>query len=107
MWLLATLGLYGVVAHRRERDRVLVRARARADLEALRRQIPGSRIRFESNADCRWRAVVTHAEWVTTLARLRGDIVYDNFTGAVRARRGTERARLYARVWSALRSRRS
>ena len=43
MWLFTTQGFYSVVAHRRDPDRLLVRARAREDLEALRDQIPVNR----------------------------------------------------------------
>src|SRR4051794_4472799 len=62
MWLVATQGFYSVVAHRRHPDRVIVRARAREDLEALRDQIPGLRVFSDPHADYRWRAVVTRAE---------------------------------------------
>src|SRR5436190_2792927 len=71
MWLFTTQGFYSVVAHRRDPDRLLVRARAREDLDALRDQIPELRIFSDPHADYRWRAVVTRAEWVATIAQLR------------------------------------
>lgn len=39
MWLITTQGFYSVVAHRTDPDRVLVRCRTQADIEALRVQI--------------------------------------------------------------------
>src|SRR3954451_23252778 len=104
MWLFTTQGFYSVVTHRRDRDKLLVRARAREDLEALREQIPELRIFSDPSADYRWRAVVTRAEWVAALAQLASDIDYDNFKNAVAIRQGIDRERLYSRVWAALRS---
>src|SRR4051794_33024703 len=44
MWVLTTQGFYSVVEDRDDENRVLVRARAREDLEALKRQIPDLQI---------------------------------------------------------------
>ena len=104
MWLMTTQGFYSVVAHRRDRDKLLVRARAREDLEALRDQIPELRIFSDADADYRWRAVVTRAEWVAAIAQLATEIDYDNFKNAVARRQGLPRERLYIRVWAQLRS---
>ena|SRR5581483_10783196 len=103
MWLFTTQGFYSVVAHRRDPDRLLVRARAREDLEALRDQIPNLRISSDRTADYRWRAVVTRGEWIAAVAQLATEIDYDNFKSAVAARQGAKRERLYARVWAEMR----
>ncbi len=103
MWLLTTEGFYSVVAHRRDANKLIVRGRAREDLEALREQIPELRVFSDPDADYRWRAVVTRAEWVVAVAQLADEIDYDNFKSAVGARQGRERERLYHRVWVALR----
>lgn len=103
MWLFTTQGFYSVVAHRRDPDKLIVRGRAREDLEALRDQIPELQVFSDSSADYRWRAVVTRAEWVAAVAQLAAEIDYDNFKGAVAARQGGARSRLYHRVWAALR----
>ena len=103
MWLFTTQGFYSVVAHRRDPDRLLVRARAREDLEALRDQIPDLRIASDRTADYRWRAVVTRAEWVAAIAQLATEIDYDNFKSSVADRQGIERERLYMRVWAEMR----
>ena len=102
MWLFTTQGFYSVVAHRRDPDKLLVRGRAREDLEALREQIPELRIFSDESADYRWRAVVTRAEWVAALAQLATEIDYDNFKSAVAERQGHERSRLYGHVWGEL-----
>jgi hypothetical protein len=103
MWLFTTQGFYSVVAHRRDPDKLIVRARAREDLEALRRQIPELRVFSDRGADYRWRTVVTRAEWVAAVAQLAEELDYDNFKRGVASRQGHERERVYHRVWTALR----
>ncbi len=100
MWLFTTQGFYSVVAHRDDPSRVIVRARAREDLEALKRQIPDMRIFNDESADYRWRAVVTQTAWVAAAAVLAAGIDYPNFKAAVAERQGIERERLYTRVWA-------
>ena len=103
MRVLTTQGFYSVVAHRDDPDKLIVRARRREDLQALREQIPHLRIFGDSSADYRWRAVVTRAEWVMACALLGDSVDYDNFKGAVAERQGHRRAGLYGRVWAVLR----
>lgn len=103
MWLLTVQGFYSVVAHRDDPDMLLVRARARDDIEALREQIPALEPFEDPGADYRHRAVVSRAEWVAALAQLVAAVDYDNFKDAVAARQGGARSGLYGRVWSTLR----
>lgn len=103
MWLLTVQGFYSVVAHRDDPDKLLVRARARDDIEALREQIPALEPFEDPDADYRHRAVVSRAEWVAALAQLVAGVDYDNFKDAVAARQGAARSGLYGRVWSILR----
>ena len=103
MWLLTTQGFYSVVAHRDDPDKLLVRARTREDIEALREQIPMLEPFEDRFADYRHRAVVTRAEWLVALAQLVTELDYDNFKSAVAEHQGAERAALYGAVWSELR----
>ena len=103
MWLLTTQGFYSVVAHRDDPDELLVRARTREDIEALREQIPGIEPFEDRSADYRHRAVVSRAEWVAALAQLVVDLDYDNFKSAVAECQGHERAALYGVLWGELR----
>jgi len=102
MWVATTQGFYRVVQHRRDRSKLLVRARTREDIEALRDQIPDIRTFSDSRADYRWRAVVTRAEWIAALAQLVSELDYPNFKSAVASRQGSERAHYYGEVWSVL-----
>jgi hypothetical protein len=102
MWLFTDQGFYSVVAHNRDPGKLLVRARVRADLEALREQIPEIRIYSDRRADYRWRAVVTRAEWVKAVALLAASIDYPNFKAAVAERQPGEREPVYQRIWGEL-----
>lgn len=104
MWIVTTQGFLSAVADREQPDAVIVRARARTDIEALRRQIPGIEPFEDPTADYRHRAIVSRAEWVSAVARLASEIDYDNFKSAVARRQGAERASLYGRVWAILRT---
>lgn len=104
MWLLTAQGFYSAVAHRDEPDTIIVRARTRADIEALRAQIPGLEPIENLTADYRWRAFVTREQWRGAVASLAEKIDYDNFKNAVRDRQGRERAHTYHEVWRELMS---
>ncbi len=104
MWLVTSIGFFSVVAHRDDRHTVVVRARARGDLEALRkRYLPDLEIAETEDGDYRFRALLERSEWEHAAQRLAADIDYDNFKNAVAERQGTERAYIYGRVWSTLR----
>ena len=102
MWLFTTQGFYSVVEDREDSNRVLVRARAKEDLEALKRQIPDLQIQetLGPDHDYGWRAFVTRDQWCEAVAQLAGEIDYDNFKNAVADRQGHDRADLYMPVWN-------
>src|SRR5687767_13175947 len=104
MWVFTTEGFYSVVAHRTRSGYVVVRARTREDLEALKQRIPSLELFEGAGTDYRWRAVVKTSDWQNALSALAGGIDYDNFKNAVAERQGSERARVYAGVWSVVRA---
>lgn len=105
MWIITPIGFFSIV---RKPDDVTsgtltVRARVRADLEALRALCPELGDIAESpHNDYRFRASGPKAAVGAALARLTEDIDYDNFKSAVGARQGHERAHLYHDVWDVL-----
>jgi len=103
VWLLTTQGFYSVVADRGDQRRVVVRARTRGDLEALRRQIADLEVEETPDADYRWRARVFDFEWVAAAAQLAHEVDYPNFKESVAERQGPRRASLYSSVWDVLR----
>src|SRR4051794_41146685 len=104
MWLMTPRGFYSVVAHRDDADVVLVRARDRGDLESLAELSPGLAVAHTPERDYAWRVLMDRAEWARVVGRLAAEIDYPNFKSKVAAAQGHERASVYSRVWSTLRS---
>ena len=102
MWLLTPRGFFSVVAHADEPSCVLVRARAREDLESLHDVAGPFAISETPSRDYRFRAVVDREAWSVALVLMASDIDYPNFKNAVAARQGPKRARLYGEVWATL-----
>lgn len=105
MWVITTEGFFSAVEHRDDPDRIMVRARAKADLERLRKAT-GLTFRIKRSqdwADYPYRTTISRADWVESCAVLAGDVDYANFKDAVGARRGKTRAGVYMSVWASLR----
>src|SRR4051812_10585895 len=102
MWLLTPRGFYSVVAHRGRPDHLLVRARARGDLELLDDLLPDIQIEHTPDRDYSWRTVVLRYDWAAAVGRLAQEIDYPNFKNRVAEVQGYERASLYGKVWSIL-----
>jgi hypothetical protein len=108
MWLITTTGFYSIVEKPwdREDETLTVRARSRADLEALRAKgLPElGEVKEDPAADYRFRAQATRAAVARALYDQVRAIDYDNFKSAVGRRQGRERAHTYAEVWDVLRA---
>ena len=102
MWIFTNQGFYSVVAHRDEPDTLLIRARDENDLRGLQKFIPELEVVEMDNADYRYRAFVSRAEWEAALITMTRSIDYANFKDEVKAKQGADRASVYMRVWSAL-----
>src|SRR4051812_21866944 len=103
MWLIRTRGFFSVVAHRDDAGSVLVRARARADLETLADLGPTLEIEHTPRADYGWRAPIARPDWEKAAAALAAEIDYATFKNAVVERQRKTRASLYAEIWLTLR----
>jgi hypothetical protein len=103
MWLITTIGFFSVVRKRGESE-LTVRARAREDLEALASEyLPTlGPITVGGGTDYPFRARVAAETLARAVARLVGDIDYDNFKQAVALRQGPDRAHIYGDVWRTL-----
>lgn len=107
MWLVTPRGFYSVVQHDENPLDVLVRARAKADLENLC-EIPGMEslargIYYDSRADYPYRLRMPRADWMACLAVMGSEIDYRNVKTAVKERHSPERAHTLMGAWSALR----
>ncbi len=106
MWLVTTTGFYSVVEKPGDRHAgtLTVRARARADLEALRSaSLPElGEIEEDGGADYRFRARAPRKAVAGAISRQIEGIDYDNFKSAIGERQGHARADVYHEVWRAL-----
>lgn len=100
MWIHTDQGFVSVVAHRDMPDSLLVRARARRDLETF--VLANDDITYDETADYPWRAVMTRTAFGEVMAHMIAGIGYDNFKSQAAATLGSERARLLHDVWSTL-----
>lgn len=106
MWLITTTGFFSVVQKPWDRKlgTLTVRARARADLEALRAAgLPElGEVLEDADADYRFRAQAPKAAVARAVQAQVSAIDYDNFKSAVGKRQGHEREQIYHKTWHSL-----
>src|SRR4051812_20974727 len=103
MWLMTPRGFFSVVAHRDDPTALMVRGRARDDLESLAELDRTLEIQHTPRGDYAWRAIVSRDAWSRLLTTLVAEVDYPDFKSEVGRVQGVERASLYARVWMVLR----
>lgn len=106
MWLITPIGFFSVVQKPADvaAGTLTVRARVRADLEALRaHHLPGLGEVVESHTnDYRFRAVAPKQEVANAMAAMVNGLDYSNFKDRVAQTQGTHRSDLYHGVWDVL-----
>lgn len=105
MWLITPVGFFSIV--RKPGDlaagALTIRARVRADLEALAVLMPGlGPIQDKGGTDYPYRARAPREQVAQVFAAMLQDIAYGNFKNEVAARQGRSRAETYGKVWSVL-----
>jgi hypothetical protein len=96
-----------VVRDRQTNGGVLIRARAKADIDNLHRRF-GKRYkmtqpRSDETRDYRWRVSMKRRDWVKIVAQLASEVDYCNFKSAVHARPDqANKDSAYLSVWSAM-----
>ena len=118
MWLFTKYGFFSAVCARRgggghdqpvDPDRVMVRARVRGHLDALKDGFPdllgGCEIHESPDADYAFRLFVAKPAWAQALAGLADELDYDNFKGEVGRHQGAAGAdytHALMSVWSTM-----
>lgn len=106
MWIISEFGFFSVVEKPgdREAGMLTVRARVKADLEALRKTcLPTlGPISTSRTNDYRFRAQATRSDVAAAMARAVQNIGYDNFKSRVTKTQGAPRAEVYGLVWEDL-----
>lgn len=101
MWLFTTRGFYSAVQHRKDPNKILVRARNEEDIRQLRDLIDVEPFRLD-RSDYEWRVECTVGEWAAAVAQMATEVDYDNFKSAISRRQGHARSHVYMKVWGAL-----
>ena len=103
MWLITNFGFFSIVQKPGDTD-LTIRARVRADLDALRKKyLPRlGEITKSDVTDYRYRAKVSRAELEEAMGKIVRDITYDNFKNCVAKQQGHKRAHIYHKVWEDL-----
>jgi hypothetical protein len=96
MWIFTKHGFFSAVCARQgngkhgqpvDPDRIMVRARVRGHLDALKKRFPdllgGCDIQDSAGTDYAYRLVIQKSEWMKVLAALAEETEYDNFKSEV------------------------
>lgn len=105
MWLFSVEGMLSVVEKPGDAEAgvLTVRARVKADLEALRKHLPGApAIAATPGNDYPYRLRADREELALASAQMVRDLHYANFKAAVAQQQGARREKVYHRVWAAL-----
>lgn len=115
MWVFTKYGFFSAVCARQgegepgqpvDPDRVMVRARVREHLEALRARFPedlgACEVREFADADYPCRLFVQKAVWARVVAELAAELDYGNFKSKVGHSLGAEYANALHKVWSVM-----
>jgi hypothetical protein len=100
MWVFLRDSFLSIVADRGHKDRLLVRARIKGDLE---RAFPRAKVVSLKNTDYRYRAFIDRAEVARALAEQVARIDYTNFKDEVQRVSGSARHHVYFDVWTVMR----
>lgn len=118
MWIFTKHGFFSAVCARQgdgkhgrpvDADRMMVRARIREHLEALKQQFPQhlgqSEIQESVGTDYAFRLFVPKSDWVLIMGQLADEIDYDNFKSEVarhQGRPGAAYEHALHEVWSVM-----
>lgn len=101
MWVITTEGFYSGVRDKHDDTMIVVRARKREHLVALKRRVPAAgKIESHTGTDYPFRVRLSLAEWIRFCADHAADTIeYTNFKDAVRNKHDHD---VYLRVWGVL-----
>ena len=106
MWLITNFGFFSVVQKPDDEGAhtLTVRARVKADLEALRdRYLPElGPITANAGTDYKYRAKVSRNALAAAHVRIVQDIDYNNFKNSVAKQQGYDRSNQYHKIWDVL-----
>ena len=104
MWVFTQHGFFSAVQHIDKPDTLIIRARVKNDLTALRKHyFPTlSKTKFLQTADYPYRAMISKDDFAKGMERITHDLTYPNFKNAVAQQQGRERYSIYTKIWGIL-----
>lgn len=96
VWLFGQKGFLSIVQHKDDHDLLLVRARAKGDIE---RYFPAAIVRENEGSDYRFRASIPRFEVVNRIAKTIHDINYPDFKESIQE---SDRIPWYLEVWATM-----
>lgn len=109
MWIFSTKGFFSVVENKDDRNRVIIRARLRKDIDDLKYifdslKLRTTKIAINSRSDYHYRFTADRMDWITVMIRLMVGIHYTNFKDAVFDTESGEmkekRQDAYLKIWA-------
>jgi hypothetical protein len=104
MWIFTTDGFFSAVADRDDADMIVVRSRVWADTARFTKSLGFGVVVETPEADYGFRVRVPRSSWVEYVTGAAKAIDYANFKAAIAVRQGSDRAHIYADVWSVMRA---
>ena len=88
MWIFTTRGFFSIVEHKKDPNRVVIRARIRKDIDNIKMLFEELGLRVSDvvenvGSDYRYRVFASRPDWASVITQLITDMGYTNFKNAV------------------------
>jgi hypothetical protein len=88
LWIFTTRGFFSIVEHKKDPNRLLIRARIRKDIDNIKTLfeelgLEVSDVEENVSFDYRYRVFTSRSDWASVMTQLITDIGYTNFKNAV------------------------
>jgi len=105
MWIFTNVGYISIVENSDNSNEVMLRARARKDLDTFRTlYLPTNapKVKFYQTNDYPYRITIKKEDCALAMANAVRNIDYANFKSSVTKKQGWERSSIYMKIWSLL-----
>jgi hypothetical protein len=88
LWIFTTKGFFSIVEHKKDLNRVVIRARVRKDIDNMKMLFEELDLRVSDvvenvSSDYRYRVFASRSDWTSVMTQLITDMGYTNFKNAV------------------------
>lgn len=109
MWVFTTKGFFSIVEHKKDPNRLLIRARIRKDIDNIKMLFEALGLRVSdvlesASSDYRYRIFANRIDWASVMTHLITDMGYTNFKNAAYETDSSEirdkRHEAYLDIWA-------